>query len=66
MEAEIFGVLIITALGSFTQPPHWICQDILKLRERESSYDIVTCGYGMRNLADIPMALRLAYTLLKP
>ena len=55
-----------TALGSFTQPPHWICQDILKLRERESSYDIVTCGYGMRNLADIPMALRLAYTLLKP
>ncbi|KAG6556510.1 hypothetical protein Mapa_001836 [Marchantia paleacea] len=44
----------------------WIQGDALSLPFEESSFDAITMGYGLRNVANIPRALAEIYRVLKP
>ncbi|WP_017326341.1 bifunctional demethylmenaquinone methyltransferase/2-methoxy-6-polyprenyl-1,4-benzoquinol methylase UbiE [Synechococcus sp. PCC 7336] len=44
----------------------WICADALHLPFAENSFDAATVGYGLRNLTDIPQALRELRRVLVP
>ena len=44
----------------------WIRADALRLPFSEASFDVISVGYGLRNLADIDCGLREAYRVLRP
>ncbi|HQC42779.1 MAG TPA: ubiquinone/menaquinone biosynthesis methyltransferase [Verrucomicrobiota bacterium] len=44
----------------------WKEADVFSLQFPGSSYDLITCAYGLRNLSDIPLAIRRVYQWLKP
>ena len=47
-------------------PIQWIEADVLNLPLQDCSVDAVTMGYGLRNVADIPLALQEIHRVLKP
>lgn len=44
----------------------WVRADALRLPFVDNSFDVVTVGYGLRNLADLPTGLREIYRVLRP
>lgn len=44
----------------------WVCGDAMNLPMEDASRDSYTIAFGIRNVTDIPMALREAYRVLKP
>jgi demethylmenaquinone methyltransferase/2-methoxy-6-polyprenyl-1,4-benzoquinol methylase len=44
----------------------WVRADALRLPFRDNSFDVVSVGYGLRNLADIERGLREILRVLKP
>ena len=44
----------------------WIRADALRLPFADGSFDVVSVGYGLRNLADIEHGLREIYRVLRP
>lgn len=44
----------------------WVRADALCLPFPDNSFDIVTVGYGLRNLADVEAGLREIYRVLRP
>jgi demethylmenaquinone methyltransferase/2-methoxy-6-polyprenyl-1,4-benzoquinol methylase len=46
--------------------PRWIRADALRLPFGENSFDVVSVGYGLRNLADIEQGLREILRVLRP
>ncbi|MEM9534106.1 MAG: bifunctional demethylmenaquinone methyltransferase/2-methoxy-6-polyprenyl-1,4-benzoquinol methylase UbiE [Cyanobacteria bacterium P01_E01_bin.45] len=44
----------------------WVCGDALQLPFEGDRFDAVTMGYGLRNVVDIPQALREIWRVLKP
>ncbi len=44
----------------------WKESDVYSLQFPHSSFDLITCAYGLRNLADIPLAIERIYQWLKP
>jgi demethylmenaquinone methyltransferase / 2-methoxy-6-polyprenyl-1,4-benzoquinol methylase len=46
--------------------PQFVQADALKLPFRDGSFDVVTIGYGLRNVADIPAALSEMRRVLAP
>ena len=46
--------------------PTWIQADALRLPFPENSFDVVSLGYGLRNLADLPMGIREIWRVLRP
>ncbi|KAH9566801.1 hypothetical protein CY35_04G148200 [Sphagnum magellanicum] len=44
----------------------WVQGDALNLPFRDCSFDAITMGYGLRNVASIPLALREIHRVLKP
>ena len=44
----------------------WLCGDALQLPFKSDRFDAVTMGYGLRNVVDIPQALREIWRVLKP
>lgn len=44
----------------------WLCGDALELPFEDDRFDAVTMGYGLRNVVDIPQALREIWRVLKP
>ena len=44
----------------------WQQADVLRFSDDLGGYDVVTCAYGVRNLADIPLALTKMRQLLRP
>ena len=44
----------------------WIRADALRLPFSENSFDVVSVGYGLRNLADIDLGLREILRVLRP
>ena len=51
-----------------TRSPHitWTRADALQLPFADASFDVVTVGYGLRNLADLGQGLREVYRVLRP
>lgn len=47
-------------------PIEWVLGDALTLPFPNDSFDAVTMGYGLRNVSDIPQALREIRRVLKP
>ena len=49
--------------------PHvrrWVQGDAMQLPFDTASFDAATMGYGLRNVADIPAALRELHRVLRP
>ena len=44
----------------------WLCADALRLPFPDNSFDVVSVGYGLRNLADLDTGLREIYRVLRP
>lgn len=44
----------------------WVVGDMTALPVRSASYDLVTTGYGLRNVPDLPRALAEIHRVLKP
>ena len=44
----------------------WIRADALRLPFADNSFDVVSVGYGLRNLADIEQGLREVWRVLRP
>ena len=44
----------------------WLCGDALQLPFGDDRFDAVTMGYGLRNVVDIPQALREIWRVLQP
>jgi len=53
-------------LQKINNKPLWIAGDSAKLPLRNSIYDIVTCAFGIRNIAEIEKTLNNCYQVLKP
>ena len=49
-----------------TASPHFVCGDAQRLPFPDNSFDIVTVGYGLRNLADWEKGLREMQRVAKP
>ena len=47
-------------------PLKWVQGDALNLPFSNGHFDAVTMGYGLRNVADIPKALRELHRVLRP
>ena len=45
---------------------NWVRADALRLPFRDNSFDVVSVGYGLRNLADIERGVREILRVLKP
>jgi len=43
---------------------HWQQQDVLKIPSIPNQYHAITCGYGLRNISNIPKAIEIIHTLL--
>jgi demethylmenaquinone methyltransferase / 2-methoxy-6-polyprenyl-1,4-benzoquinol methylase len=46
--------------------PDWVRADALRLPFEDNSFDVVSVGYGLRNLADIELGLREILRVLRP
>lgn len=51
---------------NFLQDLTWVCGDAQKLPMESNSKDACTIAFGIRNVTDIPQALREIYRILKP
>lgn len=49
-----------------SQGLRWVCGNAEHLPVPDSSLDVITIAFGLRNVTDIPQALRDAYRALKP
>jgi demethylmenaquinone methyltransferase/2-methoxy-6-polyprenyl-1,4-benzoquinol methylase len=47
-------------------PPHFLCGDAQRIPFSDNSFDIVTVGYGLRNLANWELGLREMQRVAKP
>ncbi|MER3398121.1 MAG: bifunctional demethylmenaquinone methyltransferase/2-methoxy-6-polyprenyl-1,4-benzoquinol methylase UbiE [Chloroflexota bacterium] len=47
-------------------PPDWVVGDALNLPFADASFDVVVNGFLLRNLADLDLAFREMYRVLKP
>jgi len=75
-EGKIYGVDFSTNLLAsaqkkaekhYPQPSiTWIEADVLNLPFADNQFDVVTMGYGLRNVQDIPLCLQEIYRVLKP
>jgi demethylmenaquinone methyltransferase / 2-methoxy-6-polyprenyl-1,4-benzoquinol methylase len=53
-------------VAQFRGPRLWLQADALQLPFPDDSFDIVSVGYGLRNLADLEAGLREALRVLRP
>lgn len=49
-----------------TRPPAWLVGDMHALPVPSGSFDVVTTGYGLRNVPDLPVALAEIHRVLRP
>src|SRR5579859_3537686 len=49
-----------------TKVVRWVRADALRLPFEDNSFDVVSVGYGLRNLADIELGLREIFRVLRP
>jgi demethylmenaquinone methyltransferase / 2-methoxy-6-polyprenyl-1,4-benzoquinol methylase len=54
------------ARRGFESRLEWLCGDGEKLPLAAASFDAYTCGFGLRNMTDVPAALAEARRVLKP
>ncbi len=56
----------IVERGSVAAPPAFVVGDMLALPFPSASFDIVTTGYGLRNVPDLPAAIEEIRRVLRP
>ncbi|HIK13985.1 MAG TPA: bifunctional demethylmenaquinone methyltransferase/2-methoxy-6-polyprenyl-1,4-benzoquinol methylase UbiE [Leptolyngbyaceae cyanobacterium M33_DOE_097] len=61
-----FAVEQLAIAGQRNPAITWVEGDALALPFADASFDAVTMGYGLRNVTDIPQALKELYRVLKP
>ncbi|MEO0352257.1 MAG: bifunctional demethylmenaquinone methyltransferase/2-methoxy-6-polyprenyl-1,4-benzoquinol methylase UbiE [Cyanobacteria bacterium P01_A01_bin.15] len=54
------------ATRGYTARTQWVEADALQLPFETARFDVLTMGYGLRNLIDIPQGLRELHRVLKP
>jgi demethylmenaquinone methyltransferase/2-methoxy-6-polyprenyl-1,4-benzoquinol methylase len=59
-------MLQVAAARAVQQSISWLHGDALQLPFPDNSFDVVSVGYGLRNLADIERGLREAWRVLRP
>lgn len=50
----------------FTDNPQWISGDSAHLPFKNSTFDIITCAFGIRNVAEVDHTLSECYRVLRP
>ena len=50
----------------FISNPNWVLGDTAYLPFKDSTVDIITCAFGMRNISEIEKTLAESYRILKP
>lgn len=63
---DLTPAMLEVARGRDSASIEWLEGDMLSLPFPDGSFDIVTVGFGLRNVADVPKALREAYRVLAP
>ncbi|MCG3147072.1 MAG: Ubiquinone/menaquinone biosynthesis C-methyltransferase UbiE [Verrucomicrobiae bacterium] len=61
-----FTVEMLRVAQARSTAVNWLQADALRLPFADHSFDVVTVGYGLRNLADLPAGLREIYRVLRP
>ncbi|KAK9820811.1 hypothetical protein WJX74_007673 [Apatococcus lobatus] len=56
----------VLSVSERSAPMQWVPGDALQLPFDDSSFGAATMGYGLRNVTDIPRALRELYRVLEP
>ena len=65
--AEMLGVAAAKAARRRLKPaPDWVVGDALALPFADASFDVVVNGFLLRNLADLELAFREMYRVLRP
>jgi demethylmenaquinone methyltransferase/2-methoxy-6-polyprenyl-1,4-benzoquinol methylase len=64
--ADFTGEMLRVAQARRQSDVEWVRADALRLPFREDSFDVVSVGYGLRNLADIEAGLREVLRVLRP
>lgn len=61
-----FTAEMLRIAATRTTRVHWVCADALQLPFPNASFDVVTIGYGLRNLANLDAGLREILRVLRP
>jgi len=61
-----FTAEMLQIAAAHSRRAHWVCADALRLPFPDNSFDVVTVGYGLRNLADLDAGLREIRRVLRP
>lgn len=61
-----FTAEMLCVAGARTTRVRWVRADALRLPFPDASFDVVTVGYGLRNLADLDAGLREIRRILRP
>jgi demethylmenaquinone methyltransferase/2-methoxy-6-polyprenyl-1,4-benzoquinol methylase len=61
-----FTAEMLQVAATRTQCVAWVRGDALRLPFTDNSFDVVTVGYGLRNLADLEDGLREIHRVLRP
>ncbi|MEW5315573.1 MAG: hypothetical protein WDW38_006993 [Sanguina aurantia] len=56
----------LPGVGRYNTPMKWLQGDAMDMPFEANTFDSATMGYGLRNVADIPKALRELQRVLKP
>lgn len=70
--AEVVGLdlthrmLTLAACKPELRAMRWVCADMLALPVPDASQDVVSAGYGLRNVTDLPRSLREIRRVLAP
>ena len=64
--ADFSGEMLRIAAARGASQVDWVQADALRLPFADESFDVVSVGYGLRNLADLPAGLAEVSRVLKP
>src|SRR5581483_555743 len=60
------GMIELARAKSSAEAPSFLVGDMQALPFADGSFDLVTVGYGLRNVADLPAAVAEIHRVLKP
>jgi demethylmenaquinone methyltransferase / 2-methoxy-6-polyprenyl-1,4-benzoquinol methylase len=66
LDVTLRMIELARAKAAMPSPPHFLVGDMLALPFPSHSFDVVTTGYGLRNVSDLTMAIDEIRRVLKP